>query len=607
MIGITPSKKDTDNATLEKGLWKAGLNCEERSPHDEFPMTNGKPIRNSTIEARTSNFPRFAIRNSPSRLRHVRQSHCVIRHCPASHDALASEQELRRHLIESRVVDMMVAVGLNLFYTVTLPCTLWFLDKGKVGTRSTASQTKSKDGKNGTEWNPSLPDRADTVLFIDARHFYRQVDRVHREWTPAQIGFLANLVRPYRGKALDYTLGGDEARAKLEEIFACSGGVSPPSAKKAKDSAVADCRYKEVPGLCRAATLKEIEAQGWSLNPGRYVGVAAGEAVSDEDFKEQLETLNEELATLGWMMESLWDSEMYARQARDPEQTIADNVAGILSAYDELMENSQRRIRLLEAMARALYREWFVLFRFPGHAKHPRVASPLGDIPQGWEVKRVPDCVVISPRVVVPRDGEKPFVPMGCLSNDSMLITDIESRAGNSGAKFQNGDTLFARITPCLENGKTGFVQFLPDAQAVGFGSTEFIVLRSRTLTPEFVYLLARSDEFRGVAIKSMSGATGRQRVQEQCFDDFQIAQPPRALLDQFSAIVAPGFRLIYKLHLQIQNLRRTRDLLLPRLLSGQRRTRNREELNEKRKHLSRAAPTARHREANRWLPPHES
>src|SRR6266567_7976368 len=125
-----------------------------------------------------------------------------------------------------------------------------------------------------------------------------------------------------------------------------------------------------------------------------------------------------------------------------------------------------------------------------------------------------------------------------------------------------------ATATPCLENGKTGFVQFLPSAGAVACGSTEFIVLRSRRLTPEFVYLLARSDEFRGIAIKSMSGATGRQRVQEQCFTDFQIAQPPRALLDRFSAIVAQSVRLIYKLHHQIQNLRRTRDLLLPRLLA---------------------------------------
>ena len=257
-------------------------------------------------------------------------------------------------------------------------------------------------------------------------------------------------------------------------------------------------------------------------------------------------------------------------EIRLPALLTQRRIAGVLSAYDQLIENSQRRIQILEAMARALYREWFVHFRFPGHEKLPRVASQLGNIPPDWEVKRIPECVDINPRVIVPRDGETPFVPMGCLANNSMLITDIESRDGNSGAKFQNGDTLFARITPCLENGKTGFVQFLPDAQAVAFGSTEFIVLRSRTLTPEFVYLLARSEEFRGNAIKSMSGASGRQRVQERCFDDFKIAHPPRALLERFSAIVAPSFRMIQKLHLQIQNLRRTRDHLLPRLLSGQ-------------------------------------
>ena len=253
-----------------------------------------------------------------------------------------------------------------------------------------------------------------------------------------------------------------------------------------------------------------------------------------------------------------------------PPLPIQRRIAGILSAYDELIENSQRRIKILESMARGLYREWFVHFRFPGHESVPRVKSPLGEIPEGWEVKSVPDCVYINPRVSVPRDGEKPFVPMGCLSNDSMHITNIESRAGNSGAKFQNDDTLFARITPCLENGKTGFVQFLPDPQSVAFGSTEFIVLRSRTLTPEFVYLLARSDEFRGVAIKSMSGATGRQRVQEKCLEDLRMSEPPRGLLDQFATIVSPSFKLAYELHLQIQNLRRSRDLLLPRLLSGQ-------------------------------------
>ncbi len=245
-------------------------------------------------------------------------------------------------------------------------------------------------------------------------------------------------------------------------------------------------------------------------------------------------------------------------------------IAGILSAYDDLIENSQRRIKILEEMVRSLYREWFVNFRYPGHESVPLISSPMGQIPKGWEAKRVTECLYVNPRIKVPRDGEKPFVPMGSLSNESMLISNIEYRSGNSGAKFQNFDTLFARITPCLENGKTGFVQFLPDAGAVAFGSTEFIVLRSNTLTAEFVYCLARSEEFRSVAIKSMSGATGRQRVQERCFEGLQIAQPPSTLLEEFSTIAAPSFRLIYELFLQIQNLRHTRDLLLPRLLSGQ-------------------------------------
>ncbi len=193
-------------------------------------------------------------------------------------DARASEQELRRQLIEARAVDVMVAVGPNMFYTVTLPCTLWFLDKDK-------SESK----------------RGDKVLFLDARHICRQVDRAHRDWTAAQIGFLANIVRLYRGEELDFTLSGNEASAKIEKIF----GKKP--------------KYADVAGLCRAATLKEIETQAWSLNPGRYVGVAPGEAVSDEDFKLQLGTLNEELEILN-------------AQARDLEQTISGNVAEILEA-----------------------------------------------------------------------------------------------------------------------------------------------------------------------------------------------------------------------------------------------------------------------------------
>jgi type I restriction enzyme S subunit len=245
-------------------------------------------------------------------------------------------------------------------------------------------------------------------------------------------------------------------------------------------------------------------------------------------------------------------------------------IASILSAYDDLIENNTRRIKILEEMAQAIYREWFVNFRFPGHEKVKMVDSQLGRVPEGWEVKPVTEAVEVNPRTKVPKDGEKPFVPMGSLSNDSMLISDIESRVGNSGSKFKNGDTLFARITPCLENGKTGYVQFLPDAEATAFGSTEFIVLRSRTLCPEYVYLIARSSEFRDNAIKSMSGATGRQRVSEKCFEQFFIAQPDAATLERFSKIAAQIFKQIFVLANKNQNLRQTRDLLLPKLISGE-------------------------------------
>lgn len=242
-------------------------------------------------------------------------------------------------------------------------------------------------------------------------------------------------------------------------------------------------------------------------------------------------------------------------------------LAKMCAAYDELIDNNRRRSWLLEALARAIHREWFTA------GENLRSASGAEPLLDGWGRVPLRDCIEINPKVAkvaVPREGEKPFVAMGSLSNDSMIVGGFELRIGNSGSKFQNGDTLFARITPSLENGKTGFVQFLPDARSVAFGSTEFIVLRSKTLTPELVYLLSRTDEFRGTAIKSMAGASGRQRVQERCFDSMTVVQPSAEILARFTEVVRPMFRLVQELHLQNLNLRVTRDLLLPRLLSGQ-------------------------------------
>jgi len=173
-------------------------------------------------------------------------------------DARASELEIRKQLLEAQVVDVMIAIGPNMFYTVTLPCTLWFLDKGK---RHTA--------------------RADKVLFIDARTIYRQIDRAHRDFRPDQIEFLANIVRLYRDEEPEIVPGSEN---ELREKF--PNGV-----------------YQNVAGLCKVATLAEIEAQGWSLNSGRYVGTV--EAIVEDDFTERLLELRLEFESLNSVAEEL--------------------------------------------------------------------------------------------------------------------------------------------------------------------------------------------------------------------------------------------------------------------------------------------------------------
>jgi type I restriction enzyme S subunit len=253
-----------------------------------------------------------------------------------------------------------------------------------------------------------------------------------------------------------------------------------------------------------------------------------------------------------------------------PPLPTQKRIASILSAYDDLIENNTRRIAILEEMARRLYEEWFVHFRFPGHEEAEFRTSEVGDTPDGWPISRLEELIQVNPRTSVPSDGFKPFVPMGSLSETNMVIGPVEQREGNSGTKFQNNDTLVARITPCLENGKTGFVDFLTDEQPVGFGSTEFMVLRPSVLGRCAIYCLARAHAFRDVAIKSMSGSEGRQRVQPDSVKAFLVARPPTALLDRFEDFAWPCFQQVSALAKKNANLRAQRDMLLPKLISGE-------------------------------------
>jgi type I restriction enzyme M protein len=167
-------------------------------------------------------------------------------------DASGTEMEIRKKILTTKAVDVVVAVGSNFFYTVTLPVTLWFFDRGKEGT-----------------------DRENKVLFIDARKVFRQIDRAHRDWLPQQIEFLANIARLYRGEHVETAEGSGKL---VSESFP-------------------DGTYADVAGLCAVVTLEEIEKQGCSLNPGRYVGVAAT-TIDGFDFAVRLRELNGELEKL---------------------------------------------------------------------------------------------------------------------------------------------------------------------------------------------------------------------------------------------------------------------------------------------------------------------
>lgn len=196
--------------------------------------------------------------------------------------------------------------------------------------------------------------------------------------------------------------------------------------------------------------------------------------------------------------------------------------------------------------------------------------TELGWVPKGWTLKSVAKSININPSINLPKNKIAKYVDMKSLPTQGYSISDIIEKPYSGGAKFQNNDTLFARITPCLENGKTGFVDFL-DEKETAFGSTEFIVMRG---TPQVHYLyvacLARESNFRLHAIQNMVGSSGRQRVQNSCFDSFYIAIPTPAVMSLFSGKVSSYFDKMYFCNLENKSLTTLRDTLLPKLISGE-------------------------------------
>lgn len=295
-----------------------------------------------------------------------------------------------------------------------------------------------------------------------------------------------------------------------------------------------------------------------------------------------IETLAE-----GSVQKNLYVSTLSNLDVPAPPKGLQQAFADTLGVLDDRITLLRETNATLEAIAQALFKSWFVDFdpvrakmegRVPEGMDEATAAlfpdsfeeTELGEVPRGWRVMPLSDAYEINPSRKLKKGEAAPYLDMASVDTKSHVVSSVIQREMSSGTKFINGDTLLARITPCLENGKTAFVDFLPDDQT-GWGSTEFVVLRPKEpLPPYHGYLLARHPAFRGHAIQSMSGTSGRQRVQNDVLGRFLVNVPSPQAAEIFGSIVNGIQQKIAANHGQAEVLAELRDSLLPLLISGQ-------------------------------------
>jgi type I restriction enzyme S subunit len=244
------------------------------------------------------------------------------------------------------------------------------------------------------------------------------------------------------------------------------------------------------------------------------------------------------------------------RRVRVPVPPLKEQlqIARILGALDDKIELNHRLAEQLDRAARAIFHGWFIA--------DPAVVS--------WPVASLAEVFEVNPSRPLSRITPAAYLDMANMPTSGPSALGVATRIPGSGARFENGDTLLARITPCLENGKTALVDFLPPGKR-GWGSTEFIVLRPREPLPEpFAYCLARQPEFVTYAVARMNGSSGRQRVSAAAISEFEIRTPPPELAMRFGSVVRPIFDRIAVARRESRTLIALRDALLPRLLSGE-------------------------------------
>ena len=278
----------------------------------------------------------------------------------------------------------------------------------------------------------------------------------------------------------------------------------------------------------------------------------------------------------------------YDLPVRVPPLTEQREIAHILGTLDDKIELNRRMNETLDAMVRALFKSWFIDFDpvrvkmegryYTGRPEYGTdqfpdsfARSEIGDVPEGWKVVPVAELIEVNPTRRLRKREIAPYVDMANMPMSGHTPHMVTERPYGSGMRFINGDTLVARITPCLENGKTAYVDFL-EPNATGWGSTEFIVMRPRPPLPNvFAYCLARSPRFRAFLIRNMSGTSGRQRVSPQVLSQYRFPIPGEQIARTFGEMAGPLIARASAAARESRRLADLRDALLPELISGRR------------------------------------
>lgn len=351
-----------------------------------------------------------------------------------------------------------------------------------------------------------------------------------------------------------------------------------------------------------------IDKDYWPLNTCLYITDFKGNDVVYIYYL--LKLVNFDIFNSGSAQKSLNRNAVYPHKVlATKDRELQQKIGGILSSFEARISNSNKINQTLEQMSQTLFKSWFVDFDpvidnaldagntipeslqsraelrqkvrssadfkplpadiralFPAEFEE----TEMGWVPKGWMLESVAKSININPGVKLPQNTVAKYVDMKSLPTQGYSISDVIEKPYAGGAKFQKNDILFVRITPCLENGKTGFVDFL-DEKETAFGSTEFIVMRGTTKVHySYVACLARENNFRSHAIQNMVGSSGRQRVQNSCFDSFYIAIPTPSVMSLFAGKVSSYFDKMYSCNVENKSLTALRDTLLPKLISGE-------------------------------------